>query len=62
MHRIAKMIVEPFEIDGLTVQTSISIGIATYPDDALDTERILANADLALYAAKKRWAKHLADV
>ena len=51
--RITKTIAEPFDIDELTLHTSISTGIAIYPDDGLDTERLLANADLALYTAKR---------
>ena len=51
--RLTKVIAEPYDIDGLTVLTCISIGIAIYPDDGLDIDRILANADLALYTAKR---------
>lgn len=51
--RIIKTIAAPCDIDGLTVHTSISIGVAIYPDDGPDIERILANADLALYTAKR---------
>lgn len=42
-----------FDIDDLSIHTSISIGVALFPDDGDDTERVLANADLALFAAKK---------
>ena len=51
--RITRTVAAPYGIDGHTVHTSVSIGIAIYPDDGLDTERILANADLALYTAKR---------
>ncbi|MGH1481082.1 MAG: EAL domain-containing protein [Geminicoccales bacterium] len=50
--RITKIIEAPCEIDDFVVNTSISIGVAIYPDDGIDAERILANADLALYKAK----------
>lgn len=50
--RMTKAIAMPFDIDGVKVNTSISIGVAIYPDDGLDADRILASADLALYAAK----------
>lgn len=50
--RITKTIAVPYDIDTFVVNTSISIGVAIYPDDGLDTERIVANADLALYKAK----------
>lgn len=51
--RITKAIGAPCCIDGRTVHTGVSIGVAIYPDDGGDTERIVANADLALYAAKE---------
>ncbi len=51
--RIIKTIAMPYDIDGLTVHTGTTIGIAIYPHDGLGTERILANADLALYTAKR---------
>ena len=50
--RIIKLIDEPFEIEGISVRTGISIGITLYPDDEGDIERVLANADAALHTAK----------
>ena len=51
--RVTKSIAMPYDIDGLKVHTAVSIGVAIFPDDGTDDERILANADLALYAAKR---------
>ncbi len=42
----------PFEINGHEYQLSVSIGIATYPDDGLDAQTLLKNADIAMYRAK----------
>jgi diguanylate cyclase (GGDEF)-like protein/PAS domain S-box-containing protein len=36
-----------------TVRTGFSIGVAYYPDDALDAETLLARSDTALYQAKR---------
>mgnify|MGYP003637128769 CR=1 FL=1 len=36
----------------VTINTSASIGVAIYPDDASDRSRLLNNADLAMYRAK----------
>ncbi len=42
----------PHHLDGITVTTSASIGIA-YLDDAGSVEEVLRNADLAMYRAKQ---------
>jgi len=33
-------------------QTGSSVGISVYPDDALDSDTLLKNADAAMYEAK----------
>ena len=50
--KIIERLNEPFAVAGEEVQISASIGIACYPDDALDVESLLAGADTAMYAAK----------
>jgi len=42
----------PLDIEGHTVYPGGSIGITIYPDDADGAERLLRNADMALYQAK----------
>jgi diguanylate cyclase (GGDEF)-like protein len=42
----------PLEIDGAAVRISCSIGGVVYPRFAIDTDDLLAKADLALYTAK----------
>ncbi len=41
-------------IAGLTIEVTISIGLAGYPDDTVDPERLLSLADEALYVAKSK--------
>ncbi len=36
------------------IEVSLSIGIATYPDDANSKDSLIENADRALYEAKRR--------
>ena len=50
----------PYNIDAHTVHVTASIGIAAYPDDGVNTETLLKNADVAMYHAKEsgRNAKH----
>ena len=41
-----------FNLDGTPFQTSVSIGVATFPEDGKDFTTLFNHADLALYAAK----------
>jgi diguanylate cyclase (GGDEF)-like protein len=50
--RIIGSLSEPFEIDGHQTIIGVSIGIAVGPGDGLRPDRLLRNADLALYRAK----------
>jgi diguanylate cyclase (GGDEF)-like protein/PAS domain S-box-containing protein len=45
---------EPHRIDQHDLQVTVSIGIATYPDDGTDAETLLKRADFAMYHAKDR--------
>lgn len=49
---ILRKFAEPFRLGVETVFLSTSIGVTFYPDDALDAETLLNNADQAMYAAK----------
>lgn len=44
----------PFTIAGLQHTVSVSLGISIYPLDAQETDALLRNADVAMYAAKAR--------
>jgi len=50
--RIIASISQPFEIDGHQAVIGASVGIAVGPGDGLRPDRLLRNADLALYRAK----------
>ena len=52
VNRIFEAIRAPYECLGHQVTTDVSIGIALAPRDGTDVDRILKNADLAMYAAK----------
>src|SRR6266851_3940116 len=50
--RIIGLISEPFDLDGHQAVIGASIGIAVGPCDGLRPDKLLRNADLALYRAK----------
>ena len=50
--RMIALLSEPYEIDGHQAVIGASIGIAVGPGDGLRPDRLLRNADLALYRAK----------
>ncbi|MDT4292095.1 GGDEF domain-containing protein [Methylomonas sp. MO1] len=43
---------QPFEIEGLTLGISASIGLAVYPDHADEIQQLINRADTAMYYAK----------
>ena len=44
----------PFQVEGVDLRVSSSIGIAFYPTDGASAESVLAHADAAMYCAKER--------
>jgi diguanylate cyclase (GGDEF)-like protein len=50
--RLIEAINAPYELDSYQVVVGLSIGIALAPNDGLDPDQLLRNADMALYRAK----------
>jgi diguanylate cyclase (GGDEF)-like protein len=50
--RLIAEIAKPFELDGHQVVIGASVGISIAPDDGSDPDKLLKNADMALYRAK----------
>jgi diguanylate cyclase (GGDEF)-like protein len=50
--RICAVLSEPFSLAGSQYSISASVGISIYPRDGADAEKLLNNADTAMYAAK----------
>ncbi|MCB1562485.1 MAG: EAL domain-containing protein [Alphaproteobacteria bacterium] len=44
---------EPFKVFNETFQVRASVGVATFPDDGVDPDQVLKNADIALNRAKE---------
>ncbi|KHE72623.1 sensor domain-containing diguanylate cyclase [Halobacillus sp. BBL2006] len=56
-NRMMECITQPISINGQTLYISVSIGIASYPEQGTSREMLLTNADQALYEAKKKGRK-----
>jgi len=53
LQRILTTTAQPFEIDSWDFTVTCSLGISMYPDDGMDSETLLRNADTAMYKAKQ---------
>jgi diguanylate cyclase (GGDEF)-like protein/PAS domain S-box-containing protein len=51
--RMLKSVMEPHEVDSSELHVTASIGISIYPDDGVNAETLLKNADAAMYQAKE---------
>jgi diguanylate cyclase (GGDEF)-like protein/PAS domain S-box-containing protein len=52
--KILKALAKPYEIDRHSLSVTASIGVSTHPLNGSDTERLIKNADAAMYQAKKK--------
>jgi diguanylate cyclase (GGDEF)-like protein/PAS domain S-box-containing protein len=51
--KILAQLTEPFHVEGNELTTSVSMGVAVYPDDGQDFDALLKKADTAMYSAKE---------
>ena len=51
--RMLQAVSQPHSIDQHELHVSTSIGVSVYPDDGLDAETLIKNADTAMYQAKE---------
>jgi diguanylate cyclase (GGDEF)-like protein/PAS domain S-box-containing protein len=51
--RVCEGFTEPFDLGGTSFQTSTSIGIGVYPDNARDGKSLVQTADWGMYASKR---------
>ncbi len=52
--KIRKNLSELFNVDGVEVAITVSIGVATFPDDGETVDNMLRNAEAAMYEAKRQ--------
>ncbi len=51
---IIRKLVEPFHLGDEKIHISASVGITLYPDDGVDVEQLIKNADQAMYVSKQQ--------
>jgi len=51
--QLLKLVTEPYDIDQQNYHVTTSIGVAMYPEDGVDVQELLKNADAAMYQAKE---------
>ena len=51
--RMVKVLGHPFSLQGQEIVIAASVGVTMFPDDGRDPDKLLRNADLAMYAAKE---------
>lgn len=51
--RLCEATLAPYDLDGQVLTIAVGIGIAIAGEDGIDTDQLLHNADVALYAAKR---------
>jgi diguanylate cyclase (GGDEF)-like protein len=52
-HKVLQAFREPFVLNGQQLYITTSIGIAIFPDDSLDADTLVKQADAAMYRAKE---------
>jgi diguanylate cyclase (GGDEF)-like protein len=51
--KILSVVAKPFTLIGQEFRVTVSIGISSYPQDGLDEQALMKNADIAMYQAKE---------
>jgi len=59
LQKIADLLGEPFDVGGVPLRVTASLGVAVYPDDALEPDRLVELADKAMYMAKHQGQNHI---
>jgi diguanylate cyclase (GGDEF)-like protein len=62
---LADSVEEPLLVDGIRLSTTLSIGVAIYPQDGAEEKTLLKSADIALYCVKREggngWHRYEAE-
>ncbi|OFZ66701.1 MAG: hypothetical protein A2V79_05515 [Betaproteobacteria bacterium RBG_16_56_24] len=52
VNKLIESIADPYELEGHTVHVTTSVGVSIYPQDGVNIETLIRNADTAMYQAK----------
>lgn len=52
IERLRAAVCEPVQANGVVLQTTMSFGVAIYPNDGINSEDILKSTDIAVFNAK----------
>jgi diguanylate cyclase (GGDEF)-like protein/PAS domain S-box-containing protein len=52
-NRVARVLTRPFQVEQITVEVGVSIGVALYPDHGTGASELMRGADVAMYVAKR---------
>jgi diguanylate cyclase (GGDEF)-like protein len=53
VQKLRTAIAEPVQLEDRRLRVTCSMGVATYPNDGMDADTLIANADAAMYRAKE---------
>jgi diguanylate cyclase (GGDEF)-like protein/PAS domain S-box-containing protein len=56
--RLLDCVAAPYDINDQTLNISMSVGVAVFPDDGSDPDILLRHADVAMYQAKQAGGNH----
>jgi len=56
--RVRAALAVPFTLEGIALQTGVSVGIALYPEQGSDLTGLMRKADMAMYKAKSTRSGH----
>lgn len=56
--KLRAALAQPFTLEGIVLQVSVSVGIALFPDEGNDLKVLMRKADMSMYRAKKSRSGH----
>ncbi|MEW7976264.1 MAG: sensor domain-containing diguanylate cyclase [Candidatus Sedimenticola endophacoides] len=51
--KVQRSVTEPFDVEGMSLEIGLSIGVSLYPEHGKDRDTLIHRADMAMYQAKR---------